>query len=45
MCKRELDDFGAIILSPPDSFDKVEKFHVCKKCYAEIIKQLTQKNN
>jgi hypothetical protein len=43
-CKKELNDFGAILLSPPDSFNKVEKFHICKGCYAEIIKEIKSKN-
>ncbi len=36
-CGQELADFGAILLSPPDKDDKIEKFHVCKGCYKEII--------
>ena len=30
LCKKELDDFGAIVLSPPDDNHKVEKYHICK---------------
>ncbi len=37
-CKLELKDFGGILLSPPDKRNKVRKFHLCKKCYAEIVK-------
>ena len=33
LCKKELDDFGGIILSPPDDNHKVEKYHICKLCY------------
>ena len=33
LCRKELDDFGAIILSPPDNNHKVEKHHICKLCY------------
>jgi hypothetical protein len=36
-CKKELDDFGAILFSPPDKDNKVEKFHLCKACYEEIV--------
>ena len=44
LCKRELEDFGAILLSPPDSFDKVEKSHICKKCYLELTKEFNKKD-
>ena len=36
-CKKELMNFGAILLSPPDKNDKVKKFHLCKSCYQDII--------
>lgn len=39
-CKKELKDFGAILFSPPDKSSKVIKFHICKKCYSEIKKEL-----
>lgn len=32
-CKEELDDFGAIMLGPPDLNGKVPKFHVCRSCH------------
>jgi len=32
-CKMELQEFGAILLSPPDQENKVRKFHLCKSCY------------
>lgn len=35
-CKKELKEFGAILLSPPDKNSKVKKFHFCKKCYQKI---------
>lgn len=40
VCKKELKDFGGILLSPPDSRSKVKKFHLCKNCYQEIVKKL-----
>ena len=40
VCKKELDDFGAILLSPPDKKSNVKKFHLCKKCYAKVKKSL-----
>jgi hypothetical protein len=43
-CKKELDDFGAILFSPPDEESKVEKFHICKECYNKI-KEENQLNN
>ncbi len=36
-CKAELDDFGALLFSPPDESDSVRKFHLCKKCYEKVI--------
>ena len=35
-CKKELVDFGAILLSPPDNDDKVKKYHICKECFKKI---------
>ena len=35
-CKKELNEFGGILLSPPDNDRKVTKYHLCKKCYEEI---------
>jgi len=39
-CKKELNEFGAILLSPPDETEKVEKFHLCKECYEKLIRSL-----
>ena len=39
MCKRELNDFGAILLSPPQGHD-VKKYHICTECYKEFEKKL-----
>jgi hypothetical protein len=36
-CRKELDDFGGILLSPPDEHSNIKKMHLCKKCYNEII--------
>ena len=33
LCGKELDDFGAIVFSPPDDNHKVEKHHICRACY------------
>lgn len=45
ICKKELDDFGALIFSPPfsDSIQmSVDKYHVCYKCFREKIKVLVE---
>jgi len=36
MCRAELIEFGAILLSPPDEQGMVKKYHVCKKCFESI---------
>lgn len=41
-CNKELDDFGAILLSPPDPENKVKKLHICKNCYKEIINSFNE---
>ena len=40
-CKTELNDFGAILLSPPDERSTVKKFHICKECYEGYAKDLS----
>jgi hypothetical protein len=37
-CKKELKDFGAILISPPEKKNRVKKFHLCKDCYQKIRK-------
>ncbi len=39
-CKKELKDFGGILLSPPDKRDRVRKYHICKICYKDFEKTL-----
>ncbi len=41
-CRKELNDYGGILLSPPRN-NLVKKFHLCKKCYLEIYKFLNKK--
>lgn len=36
-CKKELAQFGAIVLSPPNKKDLVKKFHICKTCYKKLL--------
>lgn len=40
-CKKELDDFGAILLSPPDKENKVVKYHLCKKCFEDVANAIS----
>lgn len=40
-CKKELHEFGGILLSPPDEKGKVQKFHLCVECYEGIKKEFT----
>ena len=35
-CGDELEEFGAILLSPPDEDGKVRKDHLCVDCYNSI---------
>jgi hypothetical protein len=41
-CKKELKEFGGILLSPPKK-NMVEKFHLCQKCYREVSRGLGKK--
>jgi len=43
-CKKELKDFGGILLSPPDKDGKVKKFHLCNKCYKNITQSLNNRS-
>lgn len=38
-CKKELNDFGAILFSPPNGND-VKKYHLCNECYKKIKEDL-----
>ena len=37
-CGKEIMDFGGLLFSPPYSKDFVKKWHLCKTCYRETIK-------
>ncbi len=39
-CSEELNDFGAILLSPPNDKSEVKKYHICKSCYKKIAQDL-----
>lgn len=43
-CHNELNDYGAILLSPPDSDSMVKKLHLCKNCYQQIITGIKNKD-
>jgi hypothetical protein len=36
MCGKELEEFGAIVLSPPDEANSVKKYHLCVECYQKL---------
>jgi len=39
-CKVELKEFGGILLSPPNKKNTVKKYHICKKCFKTIEKNV-----
>jgi len=41
-CKKELDEFGGILFSPPDENNKVRKYHLCQSCFKEIESSLQE---
>lgn len=40
-CGKELNEFGAILLSPPEG-DSVKKMHLCLACYSSVIKDFSK---
>ena len=34
-CKKVLNEYGGLLISPPDHDGKVDKQHICVKCYEE----------
>lgn len=36
-CKKELEQFGALVIGPPDETNLVTKSHICRDCYARTI--------
>ena len=38
-CGEELTEFGGILLSPPDGQGMVRKWHLCRGCYAGMVKE------
>lgn len=43
MCGIELKEYGAILLSPPDSNDSVKKYHICAQCFERITSEFKNK--
>ena len=41
-CKKELTEFGGILLSPPKR-NTVKKFHLCVKCYRDVVRLMEGK--
>lgn len=39
-CSKELTEFGAILLSPPNNKSEVKKFHLCVACYRQVAEEL-----
>jgi hypothetical protein len=44
-CQAELKEFGGVLLSPPDSKNKVLKLHLCKTCYSKILESFKKKGS
>lgn len=38
-CNEELQEYGAILLSPP-RFTQVMKYHLCTKCWDKLLELL-----
>ena len=41
-CRKELKEFGGILLSPPNG-NTVRKFHLCKPCYGKTVRFIRNK--
>ena len=37
LCKKEMDELGAILLAPPDAHGDAHKDHYCVECYKRIV--------
>jgi hypothetical protein len=42
-CNKELEEFGGILLSPPDNDRRVIKYHLCINCYKKVEELLKNK--
>jgi hypothetical protein len=41
-CGKELDDFGGILLGPPDKNSDVKKHHLCIDCYKKVVSSMEE---
>lgn len=44
-CKKQLTEQGALIFTPPETLDKVYRFHLCIWCYFELMDWLMPTEN
>lgn len=44
-CHKELEEYGGILLSPPEEDGRVEKFHLCRNCYEKIKENLFEESS
>ncbi|MBS3090516.1 hypothetical protein J4433_01975 [Candidatus Pacearchaeota archaeon] len=42
-CKNELEDYGALLFSPPDKKNLAKKWHICQDCYKKLVKENFEK--
>jgi len=40
-CLQELDKQGAILLSPPNKYSEVDKYHLCWACYRKVMEGIS----
>ncbi len=45
VCKEELNDYGALMFSPPDEEGNVKKFHICQNCYLKLKEGIREVKN
>ena len=43
LCGKELNDYGALLFSPPDEKNNVKKAHICKDCYNKLKEEYNLK--
>lgn len=36
-CHKVLKNFGGLIFSPPETHERVYKFHICLQCYFKLM--------
>ena len=40
VCENELDDYGALLFSPPNESGCCVKRHICKGCYIKLLEYI-----